>query len=287
MNVELRRTASAAEQAATDQFGRAAGSLPGTAWVRDMRSGAIARFAEAGLPHRRIEEWKYTDLRAALRELPAPAAGKGLAPAPGTPVTLAEVDAYRIVVTDGGAPRIADDIPGVEVRSLEQALAEDDPALRALISEWPRGVDSPVFDLNTAFMRAGAVIRVKPDTALDKPIHLAFVTTGAEEATIYARNLLVVGDGASVTFIESYEGPDDYSYHVNVATRFKVGDNARLSHVKVQRDGDSAVHLAAIGGEVLHPQIDVNHLGPPAETQPVRGRVHFVLLAHSDVPGPR
>ena len=31
--------------------------------VPDARKAAIGAFAALGLPHRRIEEWKYTDLR--------------------------------------------------------------------------------------------------------------------------------------------------------------------------------------------------------------------------------
>ncbi len=249
MNLEVRQhAATGPEEAASAQFEARAATLPGASWVKELRSGAMARFAEAGLPHRRIEEWKYTDLRTAIRQLPAPASGE--ASGRGQPATLSAIEAHRIVIVDGGTPQLPDAIPGVEVTSLEAALAEGDPAFRDLVSTWPRGVESSVFDLNTAFMQTGAVIRVKADTALDKPLHLAFVATGAEEATLYARNILIVEDGAALTYVESYEGPNGLAYHVNTATRFTVGDNARLAYVKLQRDGDEAVHLAAIGGEV-------------------------------------
>lgn len=247
MNVEVRRTETAAEQAAAAQFEERAPALQGESWVREMRAGAIARFAEAGLPHRRIEEWKYTDLRSAVRQLPAPAIASEAAG--DQPATLGEIDAHRIVIVDGGRPEMPSGIAGVEVQSLEAALATGDEAFRALMSEWPSGVASPVLDLNTAFMGTGVVIRVKADTALDKPLHVAFAVTG-EEAAYYARNVLIVEDGASVTFVESYEGPDGVPYHVNTATRFQVAGSARLTYVKVQRDGDSAVHVSTIGGEV-------------------------------------
>src|SRR5215218_2255030 len=52
-----------------------------------------------------------------------------------------------------------------------------------------------------------------------------------------------------------------------------------------RRPPDSRLEVF-VGSEVLDPQIDVNHLQPPVETQPVRGRVHLVLLAHRDVLGP-
>src|SRR5215208_1161797 len=52
-----------------------------------------------------------------------------------------------------------------------------------------------------------------------------------------------------------------------------------------RRPPDSRLEVL-VGSEVLDPQIDVNHFRPPVETQPVRGRVYLVLLAHRDVLGP-
>src|SRR5258708_2923359 len=50
--------------------------LPGAGKVADVRVQAFEAYERTGLPNRRIEEWKYTDLRALMREvLP-------LAPAP-------------------------------------------------------------------------------------------------------------------------------------------------------------------------------------------------------------
>jgi hypothetical protein len=54
-----------AETGIAQLFDRLKGSLPGDPSARES---AIAGFAERGLPHRRIEEFKYTDLRAFMRE---------------------------------------------------------------------------------------------------------------------------------------------------------------------------------------------------------------------------
>ena len=43
--------------------------------MAEARKAAIGAFAALGLPHRRIEEWKYTDLRSALKEALPPAVG--------------------------------------------------------------------------------------------------------------------------------------------------------------------------------------------------------------------
>ena len=65
MNVALVK--STAERPLAEIFTAARGRLPGTGAVAQARQAAFDVFARQGLPHRRIEEWKYTDLRALLR----------------------------------------------------------------------------------------------------------------------------------------------------------------------------------------------------------------------------
>ena len=84
-------------------FDQVARRLPGGS--DEARRKAIARLAEVGLPHRRIEEWKYTDLRNVLREAFAPAEAIGSAISGGDVVRalgpLAVIDAERLVFVDG------------------------------------------------------------------------------------------------------------------------------------------------------------------------------------------
>ncbi len=60
-----------AETALAQAFESAKTALPGQA---ESRAQAFEQFNSRGLPHRRVEEFKYTDLRALLREV-APFAG--------------------------------------------------------------------------------------------------------------------------------------------------------------------------------------------------------------------
>src|SRR5260370_18505202 len=74
MNVVLAKTEPG--RALSDAFAVARDRLPGAGKVADQRRQAFDAYERAGLPHRRIEAWKYTDLRVLMREvLP-------LAPAP-------------------------------------------------------------------------------------------------------------------------------------------------------------------------------------------------------------
>src|SRR5580692_10360608 len=103
MNAEVRPIKTAAESALVASFGAAKAALPGAGSVAALRAEAFHRFERAGLPSRRVEDWKYTDLRAAMREAlplaPAPdAAAKAQVAAAGA--LVAELEARRIVFVD-------------------------------------------------------------------------------------------------------------------------------------------------------------------------------------------
>ena len=98
---ELTLMKNAAEQQLAAEWAAAKGSLPG---VTPLREAAFERFAASGLPHRRVEEWKYTDLRALMRDAkplagPPDAAAKARAKDAGA--LLADVECRRIVKTGG------------------------------------------------------------------------------------------------------------------------------------------------------------------------------------------
>lgn len=310
MNIEVRSTRTAAEQAAPEQFERLAAGLPGGGAAGVARAEAIGRFAAAGMPHRRLEDWKYTDLRTLVRDLPAPAAPSGAVPI--EPETLAEIDAWRIVVVDGGAPVVPAGLAGagVTVRPLADALADTQGGDAApLLDDWPAHSQTPILDLNTAFMASGVVVRVPDGMKLDRPIHVACVATLPSAAAIYLRNRFDVGAGASATILESFEGPDGIAYMVDTATRLSVGSGGTLTWLKVQTDGDAAVHLATVaadvaqratftctpftlGAAVSRNQITVTFVGPDAKAdvagvQLLAGRQHgdTTLFVDHALPG--
>ena len=69
MNAEIRAIKTAAEQALSAAYANVRDQLPGKGALAALRDDAFREFDAQGLPHRRVEEWKYTDLRALMREL--------------------------------------------------------------------------------------------------------------------------------------------------------------------------------------------------------------------------
>src|SRR5258708_7513517 len=96
MNVVLAKTETG--RALSDIFAIARDRLPGASKVAELRRQAFEAYERAGLPHRRIEEWKYTDLRVLMRE------GLPLAAAPGAAALKRAGAAPKLAPIPGGAP---------------------------------------------------------------------------------------------------------------------------------------------------------------------------------------
>jgi Fe-S cluster assembly protein SufD len=257
MNVEVRPIKTAAETALAASFATAKRALPGAAAITALREHAFRRFETEGLPHRRVEEWKYTDLRALMRDA-KPLAGvpdaAAKARAERASAMLDSIEARRIVFVDGAfVPELSDLArleAGLTVRSTAQLLAAGDPQLLAHLGQVVP-TDDVAVALNTAFMGDGAVIQVAEGATLARPIHLVFVNAGNAAAAVFVRSLVVIGKGARAMLVESHVGPDASEDQVNAVLELKVGDEAHVDHIKITGEGAGALHvstlMAAIG----------------------------------------
>lgn len=263
MNVAVMKTK--VEQALSEQFERLAPKLPGGEAVAEARREAIGRFAALGLPSRRIEEWKYTDLRNALKE-PLPVAVEDetkltvadLIVALGP---LAHLDAARVVFVNGRHRRDLSNLEGadgIEVAALSTTLAEAQGKIGTALARTTGPADDAVLQLNTAYMTDGAVVRVGNGVALEKPLLVVFLRAGADGRFVATRNVVSIGKGASATLVEAFvalPGSTADGQH-NAATEISVGDGARVTHVKIAADMGRSAHLwncmAGLGTEAVY-----------------------------------
>ena len=252
MNAEIRPVKTAAEIGLANLFAATRESLPGGRNIEKVRRGAFERFVAQGLPHSRVEAWKYTDLRRLVRD------AKPLAPRPdaipkeaaiNAAAAFAKLGFRRLLIVDGAfLPELSDlaDLePGVSIRATVNGLDADDTDVVLDV-----GGDDAAAALNTAFAADGLIIAIDPGVVVARPIHLVFVTTAGTPAAMFTRSSLALGAGAGVTLIETHEGPDRSDYQVNTALRIIVGDGARLDHVKVTSEGGAALHIATLQAEI-------------------------------------
>ena len=223
-------------------------------WLRASRRQGLDRFLEKGFPTTKDEAWKYTNVAPIARQRFLPAAqleGDGLSAERLQPITFSQYEGSRLVFVNGHyAPRLSilkEIPPGVRAGSLAKMLAWDPKAVERHLGRYAKPEGNPFAALNAAFLQDGAFIEVPPQTVVEQPIHVLFVSTFHPTPSVsYPRNLIVVGDEAQVTVTESYAGLDEGVYMTNAVTEAIVGPSGRLDHYKLQRESEKAFHVGTL-----------------------------------------
>ena len=177
------------------------------------------------LPHRKMEDWRWTDLRQ-LVDKPYP---------PRQTVVAAAKDVERLLKSSPFAKVAGARIVFVNGHySAEHSQLKNDNVTSAV------KLDEPVITMNAAFATDGA--RLKISGTADTPIELLFLATNADARTIATRNVIEIEKGAAATLIETHLG--EGSYLSNSVTEIRVGEGARLDRIKVELEAADAIHLA-------------------------------------------
>ena len=242
-----------AEQQLAENFEAVLAKLPGEGWMPDTRRAAFAAFATSGLPHRRIEEWKYTDLRtqmsdAAVPVLRAPADVKVQEVESALGSELAGLDCYRLYFIDGayvGSVSSTDlqDLQGVHVGALAEAVGQQDYDWMKshLYDANQEGADA-ILNLNASFVSDGVLLRIEDNVELSKPLHFVFVSASPGKKQVAVRNLIKIEAGAKADIVESYVALGNGGHTIAV-TQLDVGAGAKVGHTKDLREGSGALHL--------------------------------------------
>lgn len=271
MNLAVIKTK--AETALAEQFERVATDLPGGEDVQQQRRAAIGEFVGRGLPHRRIEEWKYTDLRALMKEAAAPAAQSA-------PVKLSKsqrndysrgIDAYTLYFVDG-VLAYQDDEPelGFSMSTLGGWGASGSHSLATSDIETIDAGARSVLLLNAAFATDGAIISIASDVKLSRPLHLVFVSTANASASYSLRNAVTLQANAEATLIETFIKVGSAAIQTNALTAIKLEQGASLHHVKTLDVESGSLHLGnTIAG-----------LGPKSSYRPFQMTIGSGIARH-------
>jgi Fe-S cluster assembly protein SufD len=212
---------SAAEKSLFRQFAESQGREPSPA-----RAAAFARFAEAGLPTRRVEAWHYTDLRAAM----ADAAPVLAAPAP------ADIEAARLRLASRerfapGAQLVL--LGGRYVGELSDRLPAGVSVAEGAVAADP--VDDPLAALNEALSPQGCTISVARGIEIPEPITILHLAHGSSAFSVYSRLAIALDAGARASFVETFEGAHA-PVQRHAATIMRLARSAKARHVAVVGD---------------------------------------------------
>ena len=218
-----------------------------------LRARAVERVGALTVPTTRDEDWRFTDLAPLTRISYQPVrAATALTAADIAPFVLAEAPA-RLVFVDGiYAPQLSTPASGaVLLSSLAAALPAQSVLVENELGRMAAFENNAFTALNTAFVNDGALVLLARGATAAQPLHLLFIATQKEVAS-YPRCLVVAAAGSSATVIEDYVALTPDAYLTNAVGEFVLADDARLNHVRVQRESAAGFHIGDTAVSIAH-----------------------------------
>jgi Fe-S cluster assembly protein SufD len=208
-------------------------------WLDERREAAANRFAALGVPHRRVEDWKYSDLKSSLGDNPI-AARTHWVIGPNKDVELAVID---------------------------EAFGEVPDWVRRHFGTLPQNAMSSA---SFAQSTRGVALRVPRGKSAAEPQTFAFTGGGA------SRLLIVLEDGASLTLHETQnaEGFSNFGVEIVIGanaqlTHIRMAGRTEAVLVEeyavtVARDGVYRAHLFNGGAKLSRAEFQIALAGENA-----------------------
>lgn len=193
-------------------------------------SAAAARLRDRGLPTPKLEEWKFTSLRPLEKFL---ADGGRAGEAPDVPAPLTE-GAVQIVVRNGRLENAPENVNGFSVNGSKSGVG-------------PRE-NSAVADMVAALADGALTLGIERHAVLEKPVELVFLSDGTAGPAHHVSVAIEAGENSEALLVERHVG--DGAYLNASAVTVRLGQNARLRHIKVQDESLDGFHLADVSAEL-------------------------------------
>lgn len=222
-------------------------TAPEERWA-DIRKESRSALSQTAFPHRKIEEWRFTDLRPITRTEFVPLENAGA-----FPVTSAETyfipesEGSRLVFVNG---RYEEELSstgplGKGVTFGNLAEYEDNPVVKEYLNKL-LNYEEDVFSLyNGTLLNDGAFIHLEKNAKAEAPIQVLHLYTDSAKPFVATPRLLVVAEEESdLTIVEDHVGLGSNVYMTLPVSEVKVKEGAHIHHVRLQRDSEAAVHVS-------------------------------------------
>ncbi len=220
-------------------------------WLAERRAAARERFERMGLPSRKDEAWRSTNVSPIVRtsfSRPRTPDAAEIAAAAERLDQSWEHDLGRIVLVNGfPAPSLARAIDGraAEMRSLIEAAHAGACRTGELLGTVAGEGSGPFAQVNGALFADGLALHVKRGATLDRPIEIAHVSTRSSAPfALHPRTLIVLEEGARATLVERFIGLDGSRSWTNAVCEIVLGPGAELERILIEEGSADAYHLA-------------------------------------------
>lgn len=212
------------------------------------RKAALAQFVTSGFPSIKDEDWKYTNLAAAVKVSNAFLSDDSESESKAGWTTEAKqaiddvvegIDANWIIIANGvTALETIANAAALEPQGIYIAKLSSGRAGSAIIS------DDPMTSFNTALLQDGLQVRIRASAYESKPLGFLFFDNVANGGLSQARIIVDVEPEANIEIVEAHVSIGNDSQFANTVVQLNIEERARVDYVRIQ---DRAIKHMQVG----------------------------------------
>lgn len=245
-----------------------------------IRELALKNLKELDFPTKKLEDWKYTNLREVSKTEYRPQTAVNVIEEKINAHKIPDLDAYILVFINGFfVPKFSKTVEDKEsdfiVTNLNNAKRNFIKFVEPYLGFQTRAKDQFFVNLNSAFSQDGGFVYVKPNGVLDKPVHVINLVDGDLVAS-YPRNLIVAEKLAQAKVVVTYETIESSSALSNVINEVFIAEGAQVTLDKIQNENENTYHIGAdFASQKRDSTFTINTL--PAKAKLIRNNLNITL----------
>ena len=219
-------------------------------FINSFRKDAIDKFRDLGIPTRKNEAYKYTNLNIFFDHdyksyfMPEKA---DFLRAEQFRCDVANLDAHGIVLLNGFYPTINEKLrklpSGVWIGSLNEAALKFPELIEKHYGKYAKSDTDGLIDLNTAMASDGVFVYVPEGVTLNKPVQVVNLVQSDSDMFNQHRNLIIVEKNAEFSIIICDHILSPQKFLTNAVTEVFVGENAHFDLIRMQNEHNAACKL--------------------------------------------
>jgi Fe-S cluster assembly protein SufD len=219
-------------------------------YINSFRKKAFEKFCELGIPTRKNEAYKYTNLNIFFdhdyKSYFLPDASDFIK-AEEFRCDVANLDAHGIVLLNGFYPTITDKLrqlpSGIWIGSLNEAAVIFADQIKKHYGKYANSESDGLIHLNTAMASDGVFVYVPEGVIQTKPVQVVNLVQSEDDMFNQHRNLIIVEKNAEFSIIICDHTLSPKKFLTNAVTEVFVGENSHFDIIRVQNEHNAACKI--------------------------------------------
>jgi Fe-S cluster assembly protein SufD len=219
-------------------------------YINSFREEALRKFIDLGIPARKDEAYKYTNLEIFFnhdyKSLFMPVQADFLK-AEKFRCDVTNLDAHGLVLLNGFYPTLNEKLKqlpsGVWVGSLNEAATKFSDIIEKHYGKYAKNDTDGLIYLNTAMASDGVFVYVPKGVVLKKPVQIVDLVDSEEDMFNQHRNLIIVEENAEISLIICDHTLSPQKFLTNAVTEVYIGENSHFDIIRVQNEHNNACKI--------------------------------------------